>query len=253
MSQPGKVDHQPAFVLHSVPYKETSLIVELFTRDHGRVSVVARGARRPRAALRGLLLPFQPLKVGWFGKTELKTLAHADWQGALPQLGGVPLLAGLYLNELLLRLTAREDPHSELFADYARAIRALGPRDGQGEPLSAQLRRFELRLLVELGYAPDLRCTQDGAPLDAECRYHCQLPAGVSAHADGEYSGAALLALAEGDFSTPAALRAARTLTRQWLDHCLGEPPLATRALMAQLAELGARASPPPGEGEQQR
>ena len=106
MSQPGKVDHQPAFVLHSVPYKETSLIVELFTRDHGRVSVVARGARRPRAALRGLLLPFQPLKVGWFGKTELKTLAHADWQGALPQLGGVPLLAGLYLNELLLRLTA---------------------------------------------------------------------------------------------------------------------------------------------------
>ena len=165
----------------------------------------------------------------------------------MERLGGVPLLAGLYLNELLLRLTAREDPHSELFADYARAIRALGPRDGQGEPLSAQLRRFELRLLAELGYAPDLRCTQDGAPLAAECRYHCQLPAGVSAHADGEYSGAALLALAEGDFSTPAALRAARTLTRQWLDHCLGEPPLATRALMVQLAELGARASPPPG------
>lgn len=250
MSQPGKVDHQPAFVLHSVPYKETSLIVELFSRDHGRVSVVARGARRPRAALRGLLLPFQPLKVGWFGKTELKTLAHADWQGALPQLGGVPLLAGLYLNELLLRLTAREDPHSQLFADYARTIRALGPRDGQNEPLSAQLRRFELRLLAGLGYAPDLAHTHDGMPLAAECRYHCQLPAGVTASAEGEHAGAVLLALAAQDLSTPAALRAARALTRQWLDHCLGEPPLATRALMAQLAELGMRVGPPPDDGE---
>ena len=152
MSSPGKGGHQPAFVLHAQAYKETSLIVELFTRDHGRVSVVARGARRPRAALRGLLLPFQPLVLGWFGKTELKTLAHADWQGALPQLGGVPLLAGLYLNELLLRLTAREDPHPALFADYAATVRAIGPRDGR-QDMSALLRRFELRLLAELGYA----------------------------------------------------------------------------------------------------
>ena len=91
MSQPGKVDHQPAFVLHSVPYKETSLIVELFTRDHGRCRW--RAARRPRRAARPAAA-VSALKVGWFGKTELKTLAHADWQGALPQLGGVPCWPG---------------------------------------------------------------------------------------------------------------------------------------------------------------
>lgn len=239
MSSPGKVDHQPAFVLHAQAYKETSLIVELFTRDHGRISVVARGARRPRAALRGLLLPFQPLVLGWFGKTELKTLAHADWQGALPQLGGVPLLAGLYLNELLLRLTAREDPHPALFADYAATVRAIGPRDGR-QDMSALLRRFELRLLAELGYAPSLRCTHDGAPLDAAGRYHCQLPNGILADSQGEFSGSTLLALADEDFSDPLTVREARSLTRQLLADCLGSTPLATRELMQHLAGLAA-------------
>src|SRR5437762_10036483 len=93
-----RVDGQPAFVLHSYPFRETSLVIEVFTQDFGRVALVARGARRPRSALRGVLLAFQPLLLSWAGKSELRTLHKAEWQGGLPQLKGTALLCGFYLN-----------------------------------------------------------------------------------------------------------------------------------------------------------
>src|SRR6185503_2528990 len=110
----SRQDAQPAFVLHSYPFKETSLVVELFTRNFGRVAVVARGARRAKSALRGVLLAFQPLLVSWTGKGELQTLMRAEWHGVYHPLQGLPLICGFYLNELLLKLMVRHDAHERL-------------------------------------------------------------------------------------------------------------------------------------------
>jgi len=145
-----RADHEPGFVLHTYAYKETSLIVEAFTRRFGRVALLARGARRPRSAMRGVLLAFHPLRLGWSGSGELATLMAAEWGGALQPLAGRGLMCGFYLNELLLRLLPREDAHEELFDAYAEALSRLSA----GEVLSAVLRSFEKRLLAELGYAP---------------------------------------------------------------------------------------------------
>ncbi|HQY55741.1 MAG TPA: DNA repair protein RecO, partial [Dokdonella sp.] len=110
-SSKGRVDGQPAFVLHTHPFRETSLIVEAFTRDHGRIALVARGARRPRSAMRGLLMAFQPIELGWFGQGEMRTLAKVEWVGGQPLLQAQALLLGYYMNELLLKLLPREDAH----------------------------------------------------------------------------------------------------------------------------------------------
>ena len=128
-------DDEPAFVLHAYPYRETSLIVEAFTAGFGRVAMVARGAKRPRSEVRGLLQAFQPLTLSWAGSGELKTLTKAEWRGGLPLPRGAALLCGFYLNELLLKLLAREDAHAELFDDYAAALQALAteaPARGAG-------------------------------------------------------------------------------------------------------------------------
>src|SRR6185369_11972233 len=140
---------QEAFVLHSYPYRETSLLVDVLTRATGRVSVVARGARRPRSATRGALMSFQPLMVSWYGKGDVKTLAHAEWTGGQALLQGEALLCGFYLNELLVRLLAREDPHEQLFDRYKESLRELA----EGEASAPILRAFEKALLRELGYA----------------------------------------------------------------------------------------------------
>jgi len=149
-AQSQRRDDQPAFVLHTWPYRETSVIVEAFTPDSGRVAMVARGARRPRSELRGLLQAFQPLLLSWSGQAELKTLIRAEWRGGLPLVRGSALLCGFYLNELLLKLLAREDSHPQLYAAYERALAELAA----GGEQAALLRRFELGLLAELGYAP---------------------------------------------------------------------------------------------------
>src|SRR4029078_2170036 len=151
MADAGRARHEaePAFVLHSYPFRETSLIIEAFSRNWGRVALVARGARRPRSALRGVLLSFEPLLLSWGGKAELRTLHKAEWQGGLPQLKGRGLLCGFYLNELMVKLLAREDPHEQLFETYDGTLRALAA----GGDHAAILRRFEKRFLQELGYA----------------------------------------------------------------------------------------------------
>jgi recombinational DNA repair protein (RecF pathway) len=148
-AQPLRRDDQPAFVLHTYPYRETSVIVEAFTAEYGRVAVVARGARRPRSDLRGVLQAFQPLLLSWSGQAELKTLVKAEWRGGLPRIGGSALLCGFYLNELLLKLLAREDPHPRVYASYEAALAELAA----GSEEAPVLRRFELLLLAELGYA----------------------------------------------------------------------------------------------------
>jgi hypothetical protein len=143
MAERARQESREAFVLHSYPYRETSLLVDVFAKGFGRVSVVARAARSPRSALRGVLLAFQPLALSWFGKGEVRTLARAEWLGGYPRLQGEALMCGFYLNELLLRLLPREDPHEALFDAYAESLLRLA---AAGD-LPAALRGFEKRLL----------------------------------------------------------------------------------------------------------
>ena len=239
MSQPGKVKGQQAFVLHAQPYKETSLLVEMFTREHGRVGLVARGARRPRAGIRALLLPFSPLEVGWFGKSDIRTLSDIDWQGGLPQLASTPLVTGFYVNELILKLVARDDPHEGLFDDYRTLIAHLARGSVAIAPV---LRRFELQLLAATGYAPTLDRDLAGEPVRAEAIYGFVPGEGARPGAERgcEVSGQTLLALDQDtlDQASAAVLREARFLNRALLTHALAGTELASRALLNEVAAL---------------
>lgn len=163
MSDRGsRVHDQPAFVLHRHDWSETSLVLDLYTRDHGRVAVVAKGAKRPSSQFRPVLLPLQRLSLGWGGEGEVRTLKAAQWHGGHVMPTGDALLAGCYLNELLLRLLAREDPHPPLFDHYEVAVRLLA--EGQvARP--GILRAFELRLLQACGVLPALNV--EGSALTA--------------------------------------------------------------------------------------
>jgi DNA repair protein RecO (recombination protein O) len=239
---PGKIDRQPAYVLHSRPYRETSLLLEILTPGHGRVALVARGARRPRSDLRGTLLPFQPLALSWFGKNEVRTLHVADWQGGVPLLSGLPLICGFYINELMMHLTVRDDPHPETWQIYDQAIRGLAAKQ---RPASV-LRRFELDLVRCLGYAPQLEVDADGAEIDPLRIYGCAPGQAPLLYQGGEpqerialVRGATLLALANTDFSDETTQREARGYLRLILSELLGpETRLATRELLQSLNPL---------------
>jgi DNA repair protein RecO (recombination protein O) len=230
-----RVDGDPAFVLHTRPWRETSLIVDIFSRHHGRLGLVARGARRAGAALKARLIPFQPLTLSWFGRAQLRTLHAAEWQGGGLMLRGHGLMCGFYLNELLLRLLPEGDPHETLFDHYTLALADLAG----GPNVEPVLRRFELDLLAELGYAQSLGHLADGGAIDPEARYGYEIGKGVIPPTQATtYSGGTLLALAAGDFSQPATLAEGKLLMRALLAHHLGEKPLATRQLLIDLQKL---------------
>jgi DNA repair protein RecO (recombination protein O) len=236
-------DDQAAYVLHTYPYRETSLIVEAFTAEHGRVGLVARGAKRPRSELRGLLQAFQPLTLAWAGTGELKTLVRAEWRGGLALPAGAALLCGFYLNELLLKLLPREDPHPALFAHYEDALRAL-TEESSAPAQAVVLRRFELRLLAELGYALSLtREASTGAPVDPRERYHYAFDRGPQRYAAEPgvrwpvVRGAALLALAEERYDADTAGEAKR-LMRLVLDHYLEQRGVESRRVVQDLQAL---------------
>ena len=239
--EPTRHDAQPAFVLHSYPFKETSLVVELFTRDFGRIAVVAKGARRPRSALRGVLLAFQPLLASWTGKGEVHTLIRAEWHGAYQPLRGLALICGFYVNELLLKLMARHDAHEGLFETYAATLGAL---EGAREPAGV-LRSFEKALLRELGYAMTLdRDVESGHPIAAEQRSTYFVERGpVSAGQVGERNGVELLGqtlldMQSGDYSRAITQQQAKALMRTLINHHLGDQVLHTRQLLRDLQEL---------------
>jgi DNA repair protein RecO (recombination protein O) len=237
-------DDELAFILHTYPYRETSLIVEAFAEQHGRVAMVAKGAKRPRSEMRGVLQAFQPLALSWAGAGELKTLVKAEWQGGLPLPTGAALLCGFYLNELLLKLLAREDPHPVLWRDYASALRAL-TTDATAAAQAATLRHFELRLLAELGYA--LTLTHDvasGRPIEPGERYHYAFERGPQ-HIVAEpraaspvVRGATLIALASERYPDAEVAAEAKRLMRAILDHYLEARRIFSRRVVQDLAAL---------------
>jgi DNA repair protein RecO (recombination protein O) len=231
---------EPAFVLHNYPYRETSLIVEVFTRHHGRIGLLAKGARRPRSALRGTLLAFQPLMIRWGGKGELRSLHSAEWQGGIPQLKGIGLMSGFYLNELLLRFLHRDDPHEGLFDLYFEAVTALATN----RKIAATLRRFEKFLLGELGYALILdRDAETNRPLDPVASYTYVIEKGPVHLNEGntsalELSGKTLLDLSCDNYEDPVTLSQSKLLMRHLVGHYLGSRALHTRQLLIELQQI---------------
>ena len=240
-----RADHEAGFVLHTHPYKETSLIVEAFTRRFGRVALLARGARRPRSAMRGVLLAFHPLRLNWSASGELGTLVAVEWAAGLRSLEGLALMCGFYLNELLLRLLPREDPHEELFDVYASSLARLSAR----APHAAVLRGFERRMLAELGYAPLLeRDAATGRAIEPERRYAYEPDRGPvavtgregrpGAGIDVVVSGRTLLDLARDEYERAETRDEARALLRALIAHRLGGQTLHTRTVLMELQEL---------------
>lgn len=232
-----RVRLQPAYILHHHPYRNSSRLLEVFTRDHGRFGMVARGVGSRRSRLQGRLQPFRPLLLSWSGRGELMTLTAAESDGLPLPLSGAALLGGFYLNELLLRLTGRHLPTPDLFALYHETLCRLG----EGGLDEGVLRSFECRLLEELGYRMVLdHDVESGAPIQPDrcyC-YHIEKgPVEVAEDGGGELrlSGSTLLALARGRFPDAASLREARRLMRRVLAFYLGDKPLRSRQLFRAL------------------
>jgi DNA repair protein RecO (recombination protein O) len=247
MSSDARINNEPGFVLHTYPFKETSVVAEVFTRGQGRVALIARGARRPASALRGLMQPFSPLLLSWFGKSELKTLHAAEWQGGLMAPQGRALMCGFYLNELLLRLLARGDAHESLYDHYLATLAQLAGECGSTDNERAAaferiLRRFEKNLLSEIGYGATFDVdAESGAPVQAQVRYVFQPERGAlqaSGQAGCPVSGQTLIDLASERFERPATLVEAKALMRTLINHTLGAKPLYTRQLLRELTEL---------------
>lgn len=217
---------QPAYVLHSRPYRENSALVDFIT-PQGRLRAVLRSAKGKTGSL---ARPFVPLEVEFRGRGELKNVGRMEGAGIAVWLEGEALFSGLYLNELLIRLLPAEDPHPGIFEHYAATLAALA----EGRSLEPLLRSFEWRLLDDLGYGFVLDADINGDPLVADGLYRLQVDAGlerVYLLQPGLFQGVELLAMAEADWTAPGALSAAKRLMRQALAVHLGGRPLVSREL----------------------
>ena len=245
-----RIADEPAYVLHRYDWSESSLIVEVFTRHHGRIALVAKGAKRPSSSFRPILLPMQPLHLAFGGDAEIRSLKSAEWQGGHVMPAGDALLSGYYLNELLLTLLARDDPHPVLFDVYARVVEVIASQ--HGEVLQAALRSYELLLLREVGLLPQLDVqTMTLGALQPDARYTLVAEGGLRlAHADdrASLSGAQwadLQATLAPDAPFTATLRACAEMSaelkpqlRALLHYHCGTKTLRTRQMMIDIQSL---------------
>lgn len=250
MATSKRISDEPAFVLHRYDWSESSLILEVFTRHHGRIALVAKGAKRPNSSFRPILLPLQPLHLAFGGDAEIKTLKSAEWQGGHVMPSGDALLSGYYLNELILTLLARDDPHPGLFEVYANVVRVIASE--HGEVLQTALRTFELLLLREIGLLPQLDVqTMTLHPLQADTRYTLVAEGGLrQAHAQdrAHLSGAQWTALQDAVAETApftTTLRACagvmselKPQLRALLHYHCGVKTLRTRQMMIDIQSL---------------
>lgn len=244
-----RVSEEPAFVLHRYDWSETSLVLEVFTRHYGRIALVAKGVKRPTSQFRPVLLPLQPLHVSWTGDAEVRTLKSAQWQGGHVMPTGEALISGSYLNELLMRLLARDDPHATLFDHFALAVQLLAEKSDAQQVI---LRAFELLLLRDVGLLPELAQEANTlAPLDPDGLYMLTPESGLRpAHDDDAHplSGEQWLGLqAAMDGPAPfistlracaSALQALRPQLRHLLHYHCGVRVFKTRQLMLDVQAM---------------
>ena len=236
MSPQRRVQQQPGYVLHHRPFRDSSQILDLMTRDHGKIAVVARGSRGSKSRLAGVLRPFLPLRLSWVAKSELGTLTGAEAAGPPAGMVGDALLSAYYVNELLLHFLHRDDPQPEIFSLYETVLQALRSR----EPVAATLRSFELEFLSLLGYAINLDHeygSHDALRPDARYEFRMeQGPVGVERDSGAlVFSGAILSEIARRNFSDPDVLRAANRLLREIVGFHLGGKELKSRKVLMEL------------------
>lgn len=238
-----RINLQPAYILHSRPWRDTSLLLELFTAEHGRLSLVGKGARRRSrgGSNASLMQAFSPLLVSFSGHAEMKQLVAVEAAAPSLALAGEHLFSGLYLNELLVRLLHRHDPHPGLFACYGETLESLAA----GVDINASLRRFEFTLLEVLGYHFDPAIDgHNGCPVVADGWYQYQAGYGLvrcqrqQATAAAVFSGVDLLAIAAGEYGGAHSI-AAKRLLREALASHLGDRPLHSRELFRQFRGAG--------------
>jgi DNA repair protein RecO (recombination protein O) len=241
MAEREQVLLEHAFVLHQRPYRDSSQLLECMTATHGRVGLVAKGSRRAGSRQRALLQPFVPLRVSWVRRGELGSLTNVEPAGLSCAPAGHGLLAAFYMNELLLRLTARGDPNAEVFSCYSRCLALLT----ETERLARELRIFELELLHALGYGLELDGdSATGEALRVECSYVYELEQGlhrtehVVADAD-VYSGRDLMSLRDRALDDDGSLRTAQRLLGRVLKAHLGERPLKSRLVLQDIVSRG--------------
>jgi DNA repair protein RecO (recombination protein O) len=229
------VNAEPAYILHKRPYRESSQILEVFSRNHGRLSLMSRGSLGPRSRTRGVLQPFQPLLLGWYGRGDMPSLRAVDMADTRPpQLSGKSLMSAMYLNELLVMLMHRNDVHEALFADYHETLYAIQ----QPSRLEVILRNFEKKLLEQMGFGLNLVHDADsGEPVLAECHYayyfehgpvQCQLG---QSRLNPVISGSSLLAFNSGELETPGNVAEIKKLMRYVINSHLGSRKLKSREL----------------------
>ncbi len=227
----------PCYILHLRPYRETSLIADVLSRDHGRVTLVAKGARRQSSRSAGLYQPMRLLQIAWTMRGEMGTLTGIEAADAAQPLSGQWLIAAFYINELLVRLLHQHEAHPELFAAYARALHDLGGM----RPEEPTLRVFEKHLLLSLGYGLVLdHDVQTGLPIDPELTYFYAIDQGpgrenLNRGDDISISGSALLALHSESLTDTAKIAECKHLMRAMLSAQLGTRPLGSRKLYRQL------------------
>ncbi len=226
-----RISLEPAFILHSREYRDTSRILDVFTAGHGRLTLFARGARGPKSRLASLLMPVRPLLVSWSGRGDAAQLSGAEANGEYAALPSRQVMSGFYLNELIISLTTRHDPQTQLFDDYSEALRRLAT-DAAPE---STLRVFEKRLLASLGYGLEF-------DVDPGTYYRFRVGEGlaeVREDAPGAYSGRCLRALQEENLQDTESLDVARRVLRQALDQCLEGRELRTRTVARSMLRRG--------------
>lgn len=238
-----RINHQPVFLLNSKPWRENSLWLDVFSRDYGRLALLARSARTRGSELRGILTPFVPICASWYGKEELKTLHRAEWIGgwALPKPNF--LFSALYVNELVLKLTAKEDPNPQVY----QALYTAHQNFGMGNNPIIALRSFEWQLLAALGLAPDAHLDSDGQKIEAHQHYlvqpeHAPIKLPENSHisptpTQQSVSGALLQELAQNQLSIHSDLNQALHLTRKLMDFYLPQG-IKSRQVLQQLRSL---------------
>ena len=239
-----RIDHEPAFLLSSTAWRESSLKIDIFSQNYGRMSLIARSARRSQSDLRGVLVPFVPLSLSWYGSNELLTLHKAEWIGGWRQPVGKNLLSAMYVNELVLKFTALSDPHPEIYDLLARTMKTLSANDS----IQAALRLFEWQLLTACGFAPDLKMDNQGKQIDAQGLYairpECAIEK-VNTPFDDVLcvSGETLLALANETFTHKRTLDEALQINRLLISAKLAEihqhnPQMYSRNILTQLRAM---------------
>lgn len=252
MNQRSRIASQPCFLLHGRPFRDSSQLIDVLSRDHGRLALVARGVRSNRSRYRGVLRPFLPLELSWTIAGDLGTLTGAEPAGSLPVIHGEALMAGFYVNELVLKLTHRHDPQPELYDAYAAVVTRLASQPD----LEYALRCFELRLLRVIGYGLDLEHDMvTGLPVEERAWYRVRPAEGVArVTADGPgdavFSGSELRDIAGERFADPALLRRARRILRPAIEHCLEGRELSSRRVMRAMRRRTEAGKDGTGQGE---